>query len=109
MLWAIVRPVRRPESQYSLFRKRIPQDVLPKVQGRTLTVQVGDAQVSCRITEKTREIKVSLRTADPSEARERQADISAQLERQWRAVRNGPQRLGCGLICWQSRSGWLRV
>ncbi|MDQ0313661.1 integrase [Amorphus orientalis] len=85
--------MRRPESRFPLFRKRIPQDVLPKLQGRTLTIQVGDTSVPCRITEKTREIKVSLRTAEPGEAKERQADISAQLERQWRAIRNGPQRL----------------
>jgi integrase len=89
MHWTIVKPVRRPESRFHLFRKRIPNDVLPKLQGRTLTIRVGTSTTQCRISEKTREIKVSLRTAEPGEVRERQADVSAQLERQWRAVRSG--------------------
>lgn len=93
MLWAIVKPMKRPESQFRYFRSRIPQDVLPKVRGKTLTLKVGDKTIPCRVTEKTQEIKLSLRTADPGEVRERQADLAAQLERQWRAIRSGPQRL----------------
>ncbi|WP_018700334.1 tyrosine-type recombinase/integrase [Amorphus coralli] len=93
MLWAIVRPVRRPESQYPLFRKRIPQDVLPKARGKSLALKIGDEVIYSQITEKTREIKLSLRATDPSEVRERQADLAAQLERHWRAIRSGPQRL----------------
>jgi len=93
MHWAIVKPVKRPESQFPLFRKRIPKDVLPELRGKTVRLEVGNAVTRCRITEQTREIKVSLRTVDPSEVRERQADIAAQLERLWRAIRNGPLKL----------------
>jgi integrase len=58
-----------------------------------LSIPVGDAIVPVTVSEKAQDIRVSLRTRDPQEARARQAVVMAYLENIWRAVREGPRRL----------------
>ncbi len=88
MLFRLVRPVKRPDSSVPQFVQRIPADILPLVAGRTLTVQLGPETVRVRVTPKMRSIRFSLRTRDPAEAKARQGQAAAALERQWAAFRN---------------------
>ena len=58
-----------------------------------LTIPVGDVSVSKTISSKDVDIRVSLRTRDPQEAKARQAGVVAYLEAVWRSVREGPRKL----------------
>lgn len=93
MLVRIVRPMQRPESSMQYFRQRIPLDVLDRARGMVLTVPIGDSTATKTITLKAKEIRISLRTSDPSLAKERQAIAAAHLERIWQSLRHGPTKL----------------
>lgn len=88
MLFRLVRPVKRPDSSVPQFVQRIPADILPLVAGRVLTVQLGAETVRVHVTPKMRSIRFSLRTRDPAEAKARQGQAAAALERHWAAFRN---------------------
>jgi len=87
------RPMKRTGSSLHQFVQRIPADVKSKVRGTQLSIPVGDVIVPVTISEKAQDVRVSLRTRDPQEARARQAAVVAYLEGVWRAVREGPRRL----------------
>ncbi|MDR9774321.1 tyrosine-type recombinase/integrase [Rhizobium hidalgonense] len=85
--------MRRPGTSFIQFRKRIPQDVLSKARGVSLSIPVGDEVFHTVIGARTGEITVSLRTRDSREAKERQAKVSVYLDSVWQALREGPKRL----------------
>jgi integrase len=87
------RPMKRQGSTTHQLIQRIPADVLPKVRGRLLAIPVGDSVVEKTITAKDVDVRTSLRTRDPQEAKVRQAVAVAYLEGVWRSVREGPKRL----------------
>lgn len=87
MLYRLVRPVRRSGSRIPYFVQRIPADVKARAVGRKLDVPIGEETISVTITSKTSTVKVSLRTADPAEAKVRQAALVAHMETVWRAFR----------------------
>lgn len=87
------RPMKRTGSSLHQFVQRIPADVKSKVRGMQLSIPIGDMLVPVTVSEKAQDIRVSLRTRDPQEARARQAAVVAYLEGVWRAVREGPRRL----------------
>ena len=93
MLFKLVMPETRKESRFPNFRRRIPKDVLPQLRGRTLTIPVGDETTTVRISEGREAIRVSLRTTDPAQAKERHAQIYAHLEAIYRGIREGTRRL----------------
>lgn len=86
-------PMRRTGSTFIQFRKRIPQDVLAKASGTTLAIPVGDEVLHIVVSSKATEIQGSLRTRDPSEAKERQTVALAYLDSVWQSLREGPKRL----------------
>ena len=94
MLYRLVRPMRRKGSQNAYFQQRIPTDVKPLAAGLKLALPVGDEFVIVPVSTGSRFVKVSLRTADPTEAKIWQARIAAHLEDTWRNLRAAaPMRL----------------
>src|SRR5277367_1354481 len=89
MLYRLVRPMRRKGSRHPYFNQRIPVDVRALAVGLKLALPIGAETVPLIISTKAETVKVSLRTADPAEAKVRQAALAAYLEIVWRALRNG--------------------
>ncbi|WP_336057136.1 DUF6538 domain-containing protein, partial [Nitratireductor sp. CH_MIT9313-5] len=69
MVLKMNRPSKRPESSFLQFRKRVPKD-LRSIIGKT-------------------EIKISLGTRDPIAAKQRHAELAAEIEAQWMELRKG--------------------
>lgn len=65
----MTRPQKRPDSSFHYYRKRVPKD-LRSVVGKS-------------------EIKISLRTRDPVEAKIANARIAAEVEARWEQMRRG--------------------
>ena len=88
MLYRLVRPMRRKGSQNAYFEQRIPADVRDRAVGLRLDVPCGVTSVPIAITASGK-VRFSLRTAEPSEVKVRQAAAAAYLETVWRALREG--------------------
>ena len=89
-------PVVRDDSAFLQFRKRIPADVLAKARGRRIVVELPAVGVKPAVTILSRlapEVKFSLRTADPSEAKVRMASATATLGTVLDGIRQGPKPL----------------
>jgi integrase len=89
MLYRLVRPMRRKGSRHPYFLQRIPADVKALAVGLKLDLPVGVETVPLTLSAKAETVKVSLRTADPTEAKLRNAALGAFVETVWRALRNG--------------------
>ncbi|MDX0702001.1 hypothetical protein GOD03_17335 [Sinorhizobium medicae] len=85
--------MRRNNSTFLQFRKRIPTDVLGKARSAALAVPVGDEIFHTVISQKAIEVAGSLRTRDPREAKERKVVVLSYLDSVWRSLREGPKRL----------------
>ena len=92
MVLRMTSPMRRNGSSIHYLRKRLPADLIAKMRGTELRIPVGDEVAVVRVGT-TGTIKVSLRTHDPGEAKQRQAKALAHLDDVWRSVREGPCRL----------------
>lgn len=95
MVLCMTRPTSRPGSKFKLFRKRVPADVQRVAQGRPVSIRFesgGDDPITVTAT-LGREVKFSLRTSDPSVAKQRTATAIAQLEALYAALRVGPRPL----------------
>ena len=89
MLLRMVRPVRRKDSRIPYFTKRIPRDLLPRAGGLKLALPIGDEIVAVTLSPTAKVVQLSLRTADPAEAKVRNAALGAYVETVWRALREG--------------------
>lgn len=78
--------MRRRGSRNGYFQQRIPVSVKPLAVGRRIVLPVGEGTVSVMVTERMEFIKFSLRSADPTEVKVRQAMAAAHLERVWKAL-----------------------
>ena len=87
MLLRLVRPMRRKGSRIPYFVQRIPADIRAAAIGVKLALPIGNELVSTTITARQVMVKVSLRTAEPNEAKIRQAAVAAYLETVWHALR----------------------
>ena len=87
------RPMKRSTTTFHQFVQRIPADLKDKVRGMTLVIPIGEESVTLIVSAKAHDIRLSLRTRDPAEAKARQAAVVGYLEGVWRAVREGPQPL----------------
>ena len=85
--------MKRKESRNVYFRQRIPKDVVDRARGTTITVPIGESLEPITISPKAMEVKVSLRTADPSTAKARQGIAAAYLGGYWQSLRNGATSL----------------
>ncbi|MET4635621.1 DUF6538 domain-containing protein [Kaistia defluvii] len=86
-------PMKRKGSSLHQFRKRIPADLIGKVDGIDLQIPIGESFVTKRLSAKTDTIVMSLQTRDPSEARRRHTVVTAYLDSVWDGIRFGPARL----------------
>jgi hypothetical protein len=85
--------MRRSQTSSIYFRKRIPADLLGKIDGLVLSLPVGDATVVKRLASGIREVIFSLRTSSTAEGKTRQAKALAYLEGVWDGLRKGPRKL----------------
>src|SRR5262245_20011891 len=97
MVLRMTRPTRRPDSSFHQYRKRVPADIQKAAYGRCASIHFpsdvpGGPPVVIRATLK-KEVGFSLRTRDPAAAKERTSIATAQLERLYEAIRNGPRSL----------------
>jgi hypothetical protein len=93
----MTRPTRRSDSSLHQFRKRVPTDIQKAAYGQSAVVsfpvgRAGEPAMVIRTTLRG-QVKFSLQTRDPATAKERNGLATAQLERLFEALRNGPQRL----------------
>lgn len=88
MLFRLVRPVRRSDTRNPQFVLRLPTDLKLRLAGMSVEVPLGDEFVSIKITDKSQAIRFSLRTADPAEAKRRQAVAVAHLEGLFSSLRS---------------------
>ncbi|WP_181319002.1 DUF6538 domain-containing protein [Rhodobacter aestuarii] len=83
-------PTKATAKRNCLFRVRVPADILSKVRGTTLQIELDGRPVRVSVGE---DIKLSLRTRDTAEAKRRHASVLAQVNAHWDAVRAGPKPL----------------
>jgi integrase len=97
MVLHMTRPTRRSDSSFHQFRKRVPADIQQTAYGRLATIKFpagGSGEPAIAVQATLREhVKCSLQTRDPITAKERTGVASAQLERLYSAIRNGPRAL----------------
>jgi integrase len=79
--------MKRPGSSRQQFVKRIPGDVRARMVGIRLAIPIGDEQAFVTITDKTDTIRCSLRSSEPHEVKQRQADAAAYVEAIFKSVR----------------------
>lgn len=87
MLFRLVSSVKRKGSSNRQFVQRIPADVRSRVAGAKLYIPVGSSVVPLVLSPSAQSVRVSLRTAEASEAKIRQAQVAAYLESYWEALR----------------------
>ena len=96
MALRMTRPTRRKDSTVPLYRKRVPKDVVAKARGEGVTIRFprdGEHKASSVTVRIADEVKLSLRTRDPSVAKARSGLVEDQLRRAWEAIRSGPRKL----------------
>lgn len=97
MLFCLVRPMKRGSPANAYFVQRLPADVKARAAGLKLRIPVGDSFVEKVIPAGAADICFSLKTADKSETKVRQAAVAAYQEQVWRGLReaavHGPIRL----------------
>lgn len=87
MLFRVVRPMKRDGSRIPIFVQRIPADVMSRAVGTRLAIPLGDGFTFVTVSASAQSVRFSLRTADPSQVKSRQAIAAAYLENVWTALR----------------------
>lgn len=70
-----------------LFVQRIPADVMSRAVGTRLAIPLDDGFAFITVSARAQSVRFSLRTADPSQVKSRQAIAAAYLEGVWTALR----------------------
>ena len=84
MLLRLVSPVKRSGSSNHQFQKRVPKVVRDRMIGRKLVIPLGEGTITTTV-DKQGMIRFSLGTPDPTEAKARQGEVLAYLERLFRS------------------------
>lgn len=71
--------MKRPDSRFVQFEKRIPASVRDLAVGRTLAVPLGAETILITITPRMEAVRLSLRTTDPGEAQARRRSVCSDL------------------------------
>lgn len=87
MLFRVVRPMKRDGSRIPIFVQRIPADVMSRAVGTRLAIPLDDGFAFVTVSARAQSVRFSLRTADPSQVKSRQAIAAAYLEGVWTALR----------------------
>jgi hypothetical protein len=85
MVKAMPGPYKPPHSSVYWYRQRAPKDVAGVVKGRSVSVVVDGVTRPLKIGT---DLKVSLRTKDPSEAKVRARDMQSQFDLIWASFRS---------------------
>ncbi|GLK83461.1 DUF6538 domain-containing protein [Ancylobacter defluvii] len=89
--------MRRKDSSFIAFRKRVPADVVGKADGRSVVIRFpaegSDPQHVVFATVGNAEVKFSLRTRDPAIAKSRSGVAEAHLQRLYASLRQGARQL----------------
>ncbi|MEM9344513.1 MAG: DUF6538 domain-containing protein [Pseudomonadota bacterium] len=91
------------------YRVRVPADILERVRGAKISLEVGGVTKAVRVQ---KEVGCSLGTRDPDEAARRNRHVDNQVKRYWDAVRDGPQRLSnkkCYALAGEVFADWVEV
>lgn len=87
MLFRVVRPMKRDGSRIPIFVQRIPADVMSRAVGTRLAIPLDDGFAFVTVSARAQSVRFSLRTADPSQVKSRQAIAAAYLEGVWTTLR----------------------
>jgi len=79
--------MKRDGSRIPIFVQRIPADVMSRAVGTRLAIPLGDGFTFVTVSPRAQSVRFSLRTADPSQVKSRQAIAAAYLEGVWTALR----------------------
>lgn len=90
MVLAMIRPYKHPKTGVYWLRDRAPSDVKSTARGRVVFVEIDGLTYQHRIGA---ELKVSLRTKDPAEARVRSNLVETQFNAIWESFRHAPRKL----------------
>lgn len=117
MAFRMPRPMRRRDSRFPQFQQRVPRDLLQEAPGQRVVIRLpaailGHPDRPVTATVGSTSLRFSLRTAEPSLLKRRQAAALEQVEGLWSALRSGPVQLSrrqraafAGLIYAAWRSG----
>jgi hypothetical protein len=91
------RPLRRTDTSFIHFHKRVPADILRLTKGKTFTFVIlcddpNEPEIVAMVTLNA-EMKFSLHTRDPAIAKLRAGLATAQFERYCAGLRNSPRPL----------------
>ena len=87
MLFRLVRPMKRAGSRNQYFIKRIPADLKSRDEDLRVYVPIGDEAISYVISRRAQTVRLSLRTSEPAEVKQRLAQVDAFFEKLWNALR----------------------
>src|SRR3954465_14765669 len=80
MLFRVVRPMQRKESRHPYFVKRIPADLRGRMARMTLHFPLGNETQAVAVSPRAERVQFSLRTADPSAFKIRQAEAEGYFD-----------------------------
>jgi hypothetical protein len=90
MVLSMPSPYKHPDTGVYWLRQRVPARLVSVARGKMVTVTVDGVPSTVKLGA---EIKVSLRTKDPAEARARANEAEAEFNRVWQSLEQGPVRL----------------
>jgi len=83
-------PYKHPKTGVYYLRQRVPADLKDKAKGQTVALPINGVLKSFT---PGADVKASLETKDPAEAKARYREADATLSKFWEALRKGPQKL----------------
>lgn len=87
MLFRLVRPMKRAGSRNHYYFKRIPADLKSRGEDLQTYVPIGEETISYLIPRDADMVRLSLRTSDPAEVKQRQAQVDGHFDKLWVALR----------------------
>jgi hypothetical protein len=79
--------MKRAGSRNQYFIKRIPADLKSRDEDLRVYVPIGDEAISYVISRRAQTVRLSLRTSEPAEVKQRLAQVDAFFEKLWNALR----------------------
>lgn len=90
MVLPMPSPFKHPKTGVYWLRARVPADLRSKARGQVVAVTIAGQAYPYKIGD---ELKVSLRTKQPAEAKAEALSVVPQFDAIWRGLREAPQRL----------------
>lgn len=87
MVLQMPRPYRHPKTGVYWYRQRVPAHLRTLAKGKQVVVRVDGVPSTYKVGD---ELKVSLRTKDPLEAKRKAMDVQAEFDRIWQSFTEQP-------------------